>query len=175
MSDRQTQLSGWPRSFLMATALAILLLALLYTLALDNTPSARAQPAGTLSMAITKQLDGSPVVTVGQYIDFTIRITNTGTISITKLPVIDNYDAQVLRFDQASPPPSSSTSGQITWTTLPTDALGGPLQPGQTITIKTHFRVIGISDLTINRARIQDAIGQGGQSGGGSRGGGAWS
>ena len=167
MSDRQTQLSGWPRSFLMATALAILLLALLYTLALDNTPSARAQAAGTLSMAITKQLDGSPVVTVGQYIDFTIRITNTGTISITKLPVIDNYDAQVLRFDQASPPPSSSTSGQITWTTLPTDALGGPLQPGQTITIKTHFRVIGISDLTINRARIQDAIGQGGQSGGG--------
>ena len=81
--------------------------------------------------------------------------------------MIDNYDAQVLRFDQASPPPSSSDSGQITWTTLPTDTLGGPLQPGQTITIKTHFRVIGISDLTINRARIQDAIGQGGQSGGG--------
>ena len=64
MSDRQTQLSNWPRSFLMATALAILLLALLYTLALDNPPSARAQAAGTLSMAITKQLDGSPVVTV---------------------------------------------------------------------------------------------------------------
>jgi uncharacterized repeat protein (TIGR01451 family) len=166
MSDRPTQIS-WPRSLLVATAIAILLLALLYTLALHDTPAARAQAAGTLSMAITKQLDGSPVVTVGQYVDFTIRITNTGTISITKLPVIDNYDAQVLRFDQASPPPSSSDNGQITWTTLPTDVLGGPLQPGQTITIKTHFRVIGISDMTINRARIQDAIGQGGQSGGG--------
>jgi LPXTG-motif cell wall-anchored protein len=166
MSDRQTPLS-WPRSLLVATAIAILLLALLYTLALRDTPSARAQAAGTLSMAITKQLDGSPVVTVGQYVDFTIRITNTGTISITKLPVIDNYDALVLRFDQASMPPSSIDNGQITWTTLPTDALGGPLQPGQTITIKTHFRVIGISAMTINRVRIQDAIGQGGQSGGG--------
>ena len=38
MSDRQTQLSDWPRSFLIATAIAILLLALLYTLALDDTP-----------------------------------------------------------------------------------------------------------------------------------------
>ena len=165
MSDRQTQLS-WPRGLLVATAIAILLLALLYTLALHDTPAAQAQAAGTLSMAITKQLDGSPVVTVGQYVDFTIRITNTGTISITKLPVIDTYDAKVLRFDQSSPPPSTSDNGQLTWTTLPTDTQGGPLQPGQTITIKTHFRVIGISDMTINRARIQDAIGQGGQSGG---------
>src|SRR5436190_16095603 len=138
MSDRLTQLS-WPRGLLAATAIALLLLALLYVLALHDTPAARAQTAGTLSMAITKQLDGSPVVTVGQYIDFTIRITNTGTISITKLPVIDNYDARVLRFDQASPPPSSNDNGQITWTTLPTDAQSGPLQPGQTITIKTHF------------------------------------
>jgi hypothetical protein len=101
-------------------------------------------------------------------------VTNTGTISITSLPVIDTYGAQVLRFDQSTPPPTTADSGQLTWTTLPTDALGGPLQPGQTITIKTRFRVIGISDLTINRARIQDAVGQGGQSGGGgaSQGGG---
>nr|AIA11316.1 conserved repeat domain [uncultured bacterium] len=165
MSDRQMQLS-WPRGLLVATAIAILLLALLYALALHDTPAAQAQTSGTLSMAITKQLDGSPVVTVGQYIDFTIRITNTGTISITKLPVIDNYDAKVLRFDQASPPPSTIDNGLLTWTTLPTDALSGPLQSGQTITINTRFRVIGISDLTINHVRIQDAIGQGGQSGG---------
>src|SRR4051812_43297795 len=114
MTNRQTQ-HTWPSGLLAATAIATMLLALLYMLALRDTPSAQAQAAGTLSMAITKQLDGSPIVTVGQYIDFTIRITNTGTISITKLPVIDNYDAQVLRFDQASPQPSSAASGQITW------------------------------------------------------------
>src|SRR3954464_13732309 len=131
MNDQQTQPS-WFSSLLAATASAILLLALLYTLALHGTPSAQA--AGALSMAITKQLDGSPVVTVGQYVDFTIRITNTGTISITKLPVIDTYDANVLRFDQASPPPSMSGNDQLMWTTLPTDTQGGPLQPGQTIT-----------------------------------------
>jgi hypothetical protein len=44
---------------------------LLYTLALPTTPVAQAQTAGTLSMAITKQLDGSSIVTVGQYVDFT--------------------------------------------------------------------------------------------------------
>lgn len=173
MNDRHAQLS-WLGSLVSATLLATLLVALLYILALRDTPAAQAQASGTLSMAITKTLDGSPVVTVGQYIDFTIRVTNTGTISITSLPVLDSYDAQVLRFDQSAPPPTTATSGQLTWTTLPTDALGGPLQPGQTITIKTRFRVIGISDLTINRARIQDAVGQGGQSGGGgaSQGGG---
>jgi uncharacterized repeat protein (TIGR01451 family) len=173
MSDRHAQQS-WPRSLWIAIAVATLLMALLYMLALRDTPAARAQTSGTLSMAITKTLDGSPVVTVGQYVDFTIRVTNTGTISITSLPVIDNYDAQVLRFDQSAPPATAADSGQLTWTTLPTDALGGPLQPGQTITIKTRFRVIGISELTINRARIQDAVGQGGQSGGGgaSQGGG---
>jgi uncharacterized repeat protein (TIGR01451 family) len=173
MRDRQTQLS-WPRSLLLATSLATLLVTLLYILVWLDTPEAWAQGSGTLSMAISKTLDGSPVVTVGQYVDFTIRVTNTGTISITSLPVIDNYDAQVLRFDQSAPSPSTTDSGQLTWTSLPTDALVGPLQPGQTITIKTRFRVIGISDLTINRARIGDAVGQGGQIGGGgaSQGGG---
>src|ERR1041385_7266056 len=117
MSDQQAQLS-WPRGLLAATAIALLLLALLYVLAPHDTPAAQAQTAGTLSMAITKQLDGSPVVTVGQYVDFTIRITNTGTISITNLPVIDNYDAKILRSGQARPPRSSNTSAQLPWTPL---------------------------------------------------------
>jgi hypothetical protein len=40
------------------------------------------------------------------------------------------------------------------------------LLPGASITIVTRFRVIGITDRTINRAYVQDAIGEGGRSGG---------
>jgi uncharacterized repeat protein (TIGR01451 family) len=166
----QPPLLDWRRSLLAATSAALALLALLAALAADGAPTAHAQGPGTLSMAITKTLNGSPIVTVGQYIDFTIRITNTGTISITLLPVIDTYDARVIRLDSTDPPASSSSEGQITWTTLPTDVVGGPLRPGQSFSIRTRFRVIGISDYTINRARIQDALGWGGQSGGGGDG-----
>jgi LPXTG-motif cell wall-anchored protein/uncharacterized repeat protein (TIGR01451 family) len=165
MANRSLLLD-WRQGLLAATGSALLLLAFLYGLGTHTLQVAHAQGPGTLSMAITKTLDGSPVVTVGQYVNFTIRITNTGTISITRLPVIDDYDARVLRLDQTTPPPSTSGNGQITWTNLPTDVVGGPLRPGQTFTIKTRFRVIGISNYTVNRARIQDAIGMGGQSGG---------
>jgi uncharacterized repeat protein (TIGR01451 family) len=168
MANRPVLLD-WRQSLLAAAGCALMLLAFLYALATHTVMVAHAQGLGTLSMEITKTLEGSPVVTVGQYVNFTIRITNTGTISITKLPVIDNYDPKVLRLDQTTPP-STSGNGQITWTNLPTDVVGGPLQPGQTFIIKTRFRVIGISNYTVNRARIQDAVGMGGQSGGGGSG-----
>jgi uncharacterized repeat protein (TIGR01451 family) len=155
----------WRTHLLAASAGALLILAALYLLAGRGAPAALAQ-APTLSMVITKTNDGSSVVRVGEYISFTIRITNTGTVSITQLPVIDEYDARVLRLDSTSPAPSTTGAGQITWTNLPTDTAGGPLPPGGTVVIHTRFRIIGISDLTINRARIQDARGLGGQSGG---------
>ena len=138
-----------------------------YALATHTVANAYPQERqGTLSMEITKTLQGSPVVRVGQYLTFTIRITNTGTITIVKLPLFDEYEPNILRFDQANPPPSTVSAGSITWTNLPTDVLAGPLAPGVAFTVVTRFQVIGITDRTVNRAFIQDAIGEGGQSGG---------
>ena len=160
-------LLNWRRHLLTAAGLALLLLGLFYALATHTVANAYPQERqGTLSMEITKTLQGSPVVRVGQYLTFTIRITNTGTITIVKLPLFDEYEPNILSFDQANPPPSTVSAGSITWTNLPTDVFAGPLPPGVAFTVVTRFQVIGITDRTVNRAFIQDAIGEGGQSGG---------
>src|SRR5262245_11084367 len=91
MPDR-TPFLDWRRNLLASVGLALLLLVLFYLLATHGVQSAQAQ--GTLSLAIDKTLQGSNVVRVGQYLTFTIRIANTGTISIAQLPLFDNYEAQ---------------------------------------------------------------------------------
>jgi uncharacterized repeat protein (TIGR01451 family) len=166
LSNDQPPTLPWRAHLLIAVAGALLIFALAL-LGARSTPAAWAQAGPpVLSMAITKTLQGSSVVRVGEYITFTIRITNTGNISITQLPVIDEFDAKVLRLDGTAPAASTAGNGQITWTNLPTDTNGGPLPPGGSVLITTRFRIIGISNLTINRVRVQDARGQGGLSGG---------
>jgi hypothetical protein len=83
LMTNRSLLLDWRQGLLAATGSALLLLAFLYSLGTHTLQVAHAQGPGTLSMAITKTLDGSPVVTVGQYVNFTIRITNPGTISFT--------------------------------------------------------------------------------------------
>jgi hypothetical protein len=134
-------------------------------------PSDTAQPVplqiGTLGLQITKTLEGSDLVMVGEYLTFTVRIRNTGSVTITTLPLIDEYDPAVLqpalaRFD---PAPSTSAAGRLDWSDL-TDLPGfGDLPPGGEFVVLTVFRAIGISDEVINRARVEAAIGSGGESG----------
>src|SRR5215210_3392346 len=157
-----------------AVLLALLLLALFYALAVRGAPTAQAQ--GTLSLEIKKSLEGSNVVRVGQYLTFTIRITNTGTISIAQLPLLDKYDASILRLERTTPVPSASSAGVISWTNLTTDTLFGPLPPNQTITIIAVFRAIAPKPATVNQASTGTIVGVNGQSGnggGGQAGGGA--
>jgi uncharacterized repeat protein (TIGR01451 family) len=82
----------------------------------------------------------------GQVITFSLSITNTGAVTITRLPVWDQFDERVLTFRSASVPPDLTAAGVITWTDLtvpfgdlPPDAsIGGllsfavdyPLPPG---------------------------------------------
>lgn len=165
MPDR-TPFLDWRRHLFASIGLALLLLALFYLLAVHGVRPAQAQ--GTLRLEIKKTLEGSDVVRVGQYLTFTIRITNTGTISIAQLPLFDNYEAQYLRLESTTPPPTASSPGSITWTNLPTATLSGPLPPGQSISIVTVFRVIAASNnVTVNAARTGTLLGVGGQSGAG--------
>jgi Domain of unknown function DUF11 len=165
MPDR-TPFLDWRRNLLASVGLALLLLALFYLFAAAGARPVQAQ--GTLRLEIKKTLEGSDVVRVGQYLTFTIRITNTGTISIAQLPLFDDYEAQYLRLERATPPPTTSSPGSITWTNLPTATLSGPLAPGQSISVVTVFRVIAASDgVTVNAARTGTLLGVGGQSGAG--------
>jgi len=164
-----TPLSDWRRNLLAATGLALLFVALFYLLALHDTPTANAQ-AGSLRLEITKTLEGSNVVRVGQYLTFTIRITNTGTITVVRLPLTDQYDASILRLESTNPPPSTTGPGSITWTDLTTNTLFGPLAPGQSIQVVVTFRAIAPRPATVNRARIGAALGSNGSTGGGGGG-----
>jgi hypothetical protein len=162
----RTPFLDWRRNLLASIGLALLLLALFYLLAVQGVRPAQAQ--GTLRLELDKTLQGSNVVRVGQYLTFTIRITNTGTISIAHLPLFDNYEAQYLRLESTNPASTASSPGSITWTNLPTATHAGPLPPGQSINVVTVFRVIAASNgVTVNAARTGTLLGVGGQSGAG--------
>ncbi|MFL5805715.1 MAG: LPXTG cell wall anchor domain-containing protein [Roseiflexaceae bacterium] len=164
MPDR-TPFLDWRRNILTAVGLSLILLALLYLLAGRGAPTAQAQ--GTLRIEITKTLQGGNVVTVGQYLTFTIRITNTGTISIAQLPLLDQYDATIIRLESTDPSPTSSSSGSIAWSDLTTNTLFGPLPPGQSITVIAVFRAIAPKPATVNAAKTGTLVGVNGQSGAG--------
>lgn len=161
-------LSDWRRNLIAAAGLALLLLALLYTLGPRAAGVAQAQ-SGTLRLEIDKRLEGSDVVRVGQLLTFTIRIVNTGTITVTKLPLDDVYKPNIIQLERTIPPPSQTGPGEIHWTDLTTNTLFGPLAPGQEITIITVFRAIAPSPETVNAASIGAAVGSGGETGGGNR------
>lgn len=148
------------RTLIAAFGLALLLLALFYALAPRGATSAYAQ--GTLRLDITKTLQGSNVVRVGEYLTFTIRITNSGTLTVTRLPVIDQYESNILRLDATAPLSSTNVvtpatgGGLITWADL--TRTFGPIPPGASLTIVTRFRAIAPKPATVNHARIQDAV-----------------
>lgn len=106
------------------------------------------------------------MVQVGQFLAFSIVITNTGSDTITVLPLVDEYDPSILQPfpERASPLPSSSASGVLRWADL-TDSFGD-LAPGARITVTVVFRAIRITDEVINRARVEAAQGAGGGGGG---------
>jgi hypothetical protein len=167
MHDRAPLLS-WRRNILAAAASTLLMLALFYLLAARGAQPSYAQ--GTLRLEIKKTLEGSNVVQVGQFLTFTIRLTNTGTISVAQLPLLDNYDATILRLERADPPPSTASPGTIAWTNLTTDTLFGPLAPGQSIVVVTLFRAIAPKPATVNAAQTGTLVGINGQSGAGGGG-----
>lgn len=161
-------LNGW-RPFIAAVIVALATVAICYLAAPRHLAAAPAAQIGTLSLEISKRLQGSDVIQVGQELTFTIRITNTGTVSITTLPLIDEYESSILQLERTDPLSSTNIvtpetgGGLITWSDLTTDTVFGPLNPGQSIVITTVFRAIAPRVATVNRARIGAAVGFGGQ------------
>jgi LPXTG-motif cell wall-anchored protein len=160
--------TGW-RPFIAAVIVAVATVAICYIAVPSNLAAAPSAQTGTLSMEISKRLQGSDVIQVGQELTFTIRITNTGTISITTLPLIDEYESSILQLERTIPLSSTNIvtpatgGGLIIWSDLTTDTVFGPLNPGQSIEIITVFRAIAPRVATVNRARIGAAVGFGGQ------------
>ncbi len=132
----------------------------------DEPPAPALAPQQALRLEISKTLLGSDVVQVGQYLTFTIQVTNTGSMTVTTLPLVDEYETTILQpaLDRITPAPTSSAAGVLRWTDL-TDVFGD-LGPGQRVSVTAVFRAIRIDDEVINRARVEAASGIGGGGGG---------
>ncbi len=107
-------------------------------------------------LAISKQLSSASPAAVGQNIQFTIRITNTGNTIIDVLPLKDYFDPTVLEFVSAAPPQSAVSGGVITWNDLTTTA--GNLAVGQSTSVVVTFKGKVATTTTVRAAEDSAAI-----------------
>lgn len=124
----------------------------------------------------------SPVVKVGQFISFTIYITNESTITLTHASLFDDYREDILgSFGMLGGDPGptviNTAAGTMTWTNLISNpAASGyfsQLPPGQGISLTMQFQIehppTVPGGLTIvNQAQIRDAVFASGGGGNGS-------
>jgi hypothetical protein len=110
------------------------------------------------SLAIAKSIV-SPVpgpAYISNMVVFFIGLTNTGTTTITNLPLEDDYSAGELQFVSASVPPAGAGGGIILWTNLgPLAAAGGA---GAYTNIQVTFIAVGAASPTVNSAAVNYAL-----------------
>ncbi len=136
--------------------------------------SYRAQPvqAQDLGLTITKSLQGSSQVQVGQILEFTIELRNTGSLTLTRLVVVDEFVPSIVapsgigQFAEADDPPLTEPpaifdgTSIIRWENALAATPGGVLPPGETLTLRVRLRAVRpTADLqVVNRARVAEAI-----------------
>ncbi len=96
----------------------------------------------------------SPLDPTRNELTFRIQITNTGNITVTKLPLVDDYDPGILQYVRAdtSFTPDIPGQGSLTWSDLTKpspNGIGQPLRPGQRISFTVTFRAIGCPNNSI--------------------------
>ncbi len=164
---------------LTAPLAAGLLAALALTLLAAGLLSTHSASAQSLGLEITKTLSGGSEVQVGQILEFTIRVTNTGSLPLTDLDIVDEFVGSVVApvgsgpFAKPGDPPLSDTAPfsydgaeTITWSLL---GGGKTLGPGELLAVIVRLRAAHpTADLqTVNRARIVRAIRSDASSAGG--------
>ncbi|MFN8483463.1 MAG: GEVED domain-containing protein [Anaerolineae bacterium] len=116
----------------------------------------------------------SPNVAGRSTLTFRIDITNTGNITVTRLPLVDSWDPAYLDFLRVGPndpSPDEIISGGLTWDNLATPVSPpgpglppppntGPLLPGQHRTITVLLRPIGCppNQTVFNEAIVDNAL-----------------
>ncbi|MEM7538796.1 MAG: SdrD B-like domain-containing protein [Chloroflexota bacterium] len=97
------------------------------------------------TVAVEKILNTPDPVLPGATVTFTIRITNTGTTTITTLPLTDTYNATYLTYISLRTTPEADTAGdtgQILWSDLTQNApngFGQDLGPGDVFDVVVEF------------------------------------
>jgi hypothetical protein len=110
---------------------------------------------------LSKQRITPSPVAVGENVEFLIVITNTGSVTITRLPLEDTHDPTYLEFRNALPSPNSTAPGVVTWNDL-TGPPGSDLAPGGSTRVRVWFEAIAstqglIPPVTTNTAASDGA------------------
>jgi uncharacterized repeat protein (TIGR01451 family) len=92
-----------------------------YSTECRDTPSAASATIDVVIREAGFRVDAAPpegVVRPGQVITFGVTITNTGSVTITHLPLWETYDTSCLTLRGASMTPDITDAGVITWADL---------------------------------------------------------
>lgn len=144
-----------------AVSLALAAVALVALIWILSAQFVRAQAGDEIY--VDKQLGrASPVVHVGEYLTFTVLVRNDTVFTVTTLPLSDTYNAAVLGFADAVPPPDTvdEGAGRIDWDDLTT--VFGDLAPGQAIVLVVGFIAEHPQTAVVNAAEVHDALGAAG-------------
>jgi uncharacterized repeat protein (TIGR01451 family) len=104
-------------------------------------------PAPTYTLS--KKLNTIDPLRNGEMLSFTIRITNTGSVTMTTVPLTDTYDANYLTYVTSVPPSQDTISdGVLNWNDLTSTpaGFGVDLAPGQSFVVIVNF--VGREDTT---------------------------
>lgn len=102
----------------------------------DLAPIVVLPVALTPTFTLTKMLNTPEPVRTGDLVSFTIRITNTGQVSLTVLPLEDIYNSVFLTYLSAVPAPDNTQSSSLRWTNV---APSNGLAPGAVVDVLVTF------------------------------------
>jgi uncharacterized repeat protein (TIGR01451 family) len=110
----------------------------------DTDPDQDDETTNVLDAGLTltkRRISDSPVA-VGKNVTFTIAITNTGAVTITRLPLEDTYDPTYLQFQAALPEPDADEPGRLAWDDLTLGLPDNLFVPGQSTQVLVVFTAL---------------------------------
>jgi len=100
---------------------------------------------------------------ISDTVQFRIVISNTGALTVTRLPLADTYDPVYLAYQQASPPPDAAAPGLLAWDDLIV-GLGRELAPGESIALTVTFTAISSTQHLLPPMTVNTAVSDGAQT-----------
>jgi hypothetical protein len=106
------------------------------------------------SVAVTKTVTSpSGFAAIGTNVTFNIAITNNGLVTLSTIPLKDEFNSSCFQFVSSTVNPVSYANGVIAWNNV----LSAPLTAGATRNITVVMKVVGSCSPLTNTARVEGA------------------
>ncbi len=119
-------------------------------------PTGLSQPDLDVTKTVLSPSNGE--ARIGDTVIFRIEVRNTGSRTLTKVPLVDVYDAECFQYlpKTASPPEQHSEPGRIEWLDLVL-SFGRYLEPGESFVVQVPLRLTGGDGECVNQAIVDGA------------------